>query len=463
MHQHKLLQILSKMPIPEVKRFKKHFKQEYPNRDVEQGILSQLVKYHPNFGQDKKEQETQFQKIFPPNFDGKRRSKELGKLSDHLESYLLLQKLKESEYEKGFLLLDIYKGYGLEDLFLGKLKDLNKSLAEEKSRDHWYWAKKTALEHKDYFSSYANPYNIGAAPIYKALESLDQYHAASILIYACEIYNRKNILSEELQTLPDLAPIIEAAIASDSFYHQSYALLLQLSMHGKEEVYFSVKKKVLDNLDKFPSNDQHDLINGILNYIAKKVREGDQKFLEEHFQLLPTCISQEIFITDGNFNPLQFINIVDTASKLKKYQWVEDFIAEWQSFLKPELKEDVLGIARCIELFARKKYKPVDQFLYTFRTKVLMLEFQARCLAIQTNFELEEFTLVEKQLDSFKAFIHRREEFQPTRKESVLNFIRFVRQLMKAEPNKTKLLKDLNTPKPILQKIWLQEKVQALK
>ena len=463
MHQHKLLQILSKMPIPEVKRFKKHFTQEYPNREIEQGILNKLVKHHPNYGQDKKEQEAVFKKIFPVKFDGKRRSKELGKLSEQLESYLLLQKLKESEYDKNFLLLDIYKSYGLQDLFLGKLKDLNKNLAEEKTRDHWYWAKKTALEHKDYFSSFANPYNIGAAPIYKALKSLDQYHTASILIYACEIYNRKNILSEELQALPDLAPIIEAAMASDSFYHQSYALLLQLSMHGKEEIYFSVKEKVLENLNRLPSNDQHDLINGILNYIAKKVREGDQKFLKEHFQLLPTCISQEIFITDGFFNPLQFINIVDTASKLKKYKWVADFISQWQSFLQPELKEDVLGIAQCIEWFARKKYKAVDRFLFTFRTKVIILEFQARCLAIQTNFELNELSLVENKLDSFKAFIYRREEFQPAHIKSASNFIRFVRQLIKPEPNETKLLKKLNTPQAILQKIWLQEKVQALK
>ncbi len=463
MHRNKIFDILENLSLKDTKAFQIHYKKNYPKRNIEGGILEQLVKLHPHFGKNRKDLAATYQKIFPANISEKIRSNTLNKLVDPLEDFLLLQLLQKNSFERNHLLAKVYKRKGLNKLVLKNWKAIDSDLGKRKVQEIWNWTERMKRSHETYFNPHNNHIKDGPDLLYNALDQLRFFHTAAQLRYACELYSRHNILKEPKPLIPDLEDCLNFALNSPSNFLQSYALTLQLIRNKEQGNYAQTRDKILTHFDEFHGEDQHLLINYLSNHIALKIRNGQQKFLKEQFELVKFYVPKKVFITDGYYNYVQFINIIHIAILMQDIDWVENFIKKRKAYLAEKTKAHVLILSNALVLFAKKEFKEVALQMHLFRSGEVLLEMWGRWLALQANYDLGEREELENLLDNLEIFIRRKKSLlNASLLKSGLSVVHFIRRLIKPKVDKIKLKKDLENTKLVYIKNWLLEKIEAL-
>ncbi len=463
MHRNKIFDILESLSPKNAKAFQVHFKKNYPNRNIEGGILEQLVKHHPHFGKNKATFEVLYQELFPPTMSEKIRSNTLNKLIRPLEDFLIWQRLQQNGYERDNLLAEVFKQQGLNELVLKKWKRMETDLIEKEPTELWTWTKQMKLNHESYFNPHQNLIKIGPTPLNNALDQLHHFYTAAQLRYACELYSRHNILKEPQPNIPGLETALNFALHSPTPYLHCYALTLQLIRNKEKGDYEKTKQKTIAHIDEFHEQDQHLLLNYLLNHTATKVRAGHQDFLVKLFELMKIFIPRKVFITDGYFNHDQFINIIDTAIKLKENEWAENFIEEWKSYLPKNIKADVVILSGAMVLFSRNEFAAAALEMAHFRSRQLHLELRGRWLFLQASYELGEREELDNHLDNLETFIRRKKNvLNPALLQGGLSIVHFTRRLIKPQQDKEKLKKDLAEATLIYMKNWFLKKIEDL-
>jgi hypothetical protein len=84
---------------------------------------------------------------------------------------------------------------------------------------------------------------------------------------------------------------------------------------------------------------------------------------------------------------------------------------------------------------------------------------RSRILQIRAGFELEEFRLIESQLENLRQLLSRKKELAYHR-EAYRNFERFLRRLMALSPDDDReaFLSELEGTEIVAEKDWLEEK-----
>lgn len=465
MSKPKLLQVLEQLSSEEVKKFQAYFIKNHSRKKVQGAILNGLIKVHPKFGNTKEALRETYQRVSPTYSEGKRFSNEMGKINACLEDFLVAQYMEAEQFERDLCLAKVFLKKGLREAYLNKLKDIDAQLDKEK-KGLWHWLKKMQVSHQNYFNPFKDQKEVSAAPIYESLAHAKQFYIAVQLRYACELYNRHIILKEEPPAIPDLEDLIADAISSPSLFHQSYALLAQLILKRSDDIYFQLKEKVCENIAHFQHRDLYILFTYLCNYIAWRVRNGEQSFLQEQFDLMQIFIPNKVFIIDGKFNHGQFINIIDTGSKLKKFAWLERFIEQWQMYLPVYIRPVILSLAKALMLFYQNKFTKAAKLANDIHTKDIQLELRRRWLILQAYYEEKEYQSLVLNFNSYETFVRRKGsegKLNEMHQQAAMKVSYFLKRMIKIEPNKKKLAADLDAAENIFLKSWLQEKISQLK
>jgi len=119
-----------------------------------------------------------------------------------------------------------------------------------------------------------------------------------------------------------------------------------------------------------------------------------------------------------------------------------------------------------IMLFEKKEYDQITDILTQANFKDIYYRCDARTLLIKAYYELQDFDLLEREIDNFRIFLLR-SKLSTRHKKSHHNFNNFVRDLLKIDSyqgdKKIKKLKDkIKKPKELVDVKWLSEKLACL-
>ena len=147
-----------------------------------------------------------------------------------------------------------------------------------------------------------------------------------------------------------------------------------------------------------------------------------------------------------------------------KFQWVESFIHEYKTYLPQEeaMYFHAFNLARLH--MARAEFQKIPGLLLGIYTRDTFHELDSRVMLIQAYYELDEFQMIEYQLENFKKVLQRKEVLMYHQK-NYNNFRRYFLKLIKIAPGNQTALKLLlekveNEPQ-IINKDWLLEKIIA--
>ena len=209
----------------------------------------------------------------------------------------------------------------------------------------------------------------------------------------------------------------------------------------------------------------------LINDASSKLNNGDNTMLPHLFELFKFGIEESILIHNQTITDRTYSNVVTIANLNQGFDYAFSFINEYTTLLPLIYQEDAntwasahtfynLGnLEACIELIGHYPFKH-----HSFKIQGNILLLQAHydnCLRDRTNYDLL-FHLAE----AFEKRLRRDTILSQNRKRAALNFINYLRQIIKPvmigydQKNAFRdILKKLKQEKNIIAKKWFMEKL----
>ena len=463
MHDNDLLILLAKLSEKELKDFDLFLKKNFKNDSILNRLLKFLRKNHPEFEPTKVTYEKAHHFIFKAKAYNKRLVlNTISRLRNELKKYLVYKHQDSFEFERDYILLKLYKRYNLEKHFNKQLSSMMNSMSKGSKQDMWYWLHEMQLSDLYYYDSMKDQVNIKDANLNDAMNHLDSFYAAAKLKYSSELYNRKRVMQSSDIQIKFLDQIEEQDWGSEFVYHRLYQLALKMIRDKNDSTFYLLKEDFLKNSYHLGQNDQYIITTYLLNYTSSAIREDRQNFIEESFALLLHGAKNDIFILDGYYNPIHFLNTVDVAGQLEEFNLAEGFIKNYAKKLNPAQREYYTKFCKALLQFRKGDFEKCSKLLINIKSKTSFESLRVRWLELVSHVELGNEMLVVSKCASFEQFVNRDKVISLNLKSSVLFSIKIIRNLLSSKSNKEKLEREIKSTNFFYYKSWLLKKVRAM-
>lgn len=461
MHNNKLLKLLAQLSAKEIKEFHSYVKRLFPNNSALNRLLEYLKKAHPDFSKDKLDSRKAHSYVFKEvEFKQQNINNAISDVRKELKRFLVWRYQEEFPYERDFLLLQLYKKLKAEKHFDQQLVTTMKGV-EKQRNDIWYWLKKMRIAHEYYYDPKKEQINVEGQKLEAIMVNLDLFYTAAKLKYASEFYNRNALLKKTPPNLIFLEEVMNKNWES-SLLHYCFQLVIQLLQTRKNEIYFKLKKIIIDNLGHFSAENLNTFFSYLINHHAYLNKGGAEINVEELLELYKYGIECRAFVVNGVFNVSHYNNIVDLACKLKEFDWLEEFNKNCSCHLPESISESTFRLSSAFILFAQEEYGEVISILLSTYPKGIHNEVRYRCLEIASNYEKHGGADRVIQLClACEQFTRRNKKMNSQMQRKLLNFTKIVKKLCrgKVEISKEELWDDLAQYEGVYFGSWVTQKI----
>lgn len=245
-----------------------------------------------------------------------------------------------------------------------------------------------------------------------------------------------------------------------ALYARTYEML---SDADPEAAYRSQIDLLVQNASLLNPDERRTLFLMAINFCIRQLNKGLSNYLSEVYQLYKRGLEEQWLFEYGQLSPWTYKNIVSASLKLRDFDWADHFIEQYRDYLPEELRR-IFHQYNLAELqLAKGDFRDVLRTLRYLYIKDPLTQLRSRILQIRAGFELEEFRLIESQLENLRQLLSRKKELAYHR-EAYRNFERFLRRLMAMSPDDARdvFLSELEGTEIVAEKEWLEEKGATL-
>ena len=385
-----------------------------------------------------------------------------------IEDFLLYMYQQENEKKQKIHLAEIYFRRGLPKHFNSTIRWCEKLQDTDTQINEDYYYSQYLIE--DIKSQYLSRQDKRRTEpnLQQVSQMLDVFYLISKLKKLCAIYVYKNLFKYEYdvkmhdEILQHIAKNDYSNTPAIPLYHA--ALLILMDKNDKD--YFAELKYLLhkhnDSLSLQEGKELHLIAR---NYCIKKLNKGEAKYGQELFELYETGLNNKVLLNDNLLYPWTYKNIVAVGLKLKAFDWTENFIHHYKSFLPAKQREDTFAFNLARLFFEKNEYQQVIQLLNAMKIDELTVQLDVKVILLKTYYELEEWNILFSLIDSFKIFL-RRKKGLGYHKDNYMNIIKYVQQLSNVNQYDKDALKKLKMQIAethlLTEKKWLLQKVNDM-
>ena len=491
----RLIEILKTFDKEELKKFERFLRSDFFNTNESiTGLFKALKKFYPEFNSSLLTQEKLFRQIYGSRkFDDKTFRYLITELYELAEKYLAISAYDRYPVEEKKILID--------ELLTRKLfSHANRHLkAADKEFEHEPVFSIDNINNKKEFAILWNHLSLSMdkqeAMADKRLELAENfvYYAISelvtiynILIGIKNAYNIdfdsrivesfiKNMdFKSMLKSLddPDILENISKSKWANIQAFKAYICFIITLLDIKDEIYFYRMKDILENSSNlFASEDLYNLY-GMLDSCChlKRMAIDDNKYLREYFILEKSALdkgllthSEEQFMQAGSF-----IRLFDTAITLGEPCWAKNLIDKYLDKTSPELKDDISNYSKAQLNFLEGKYENALDCITKVKFGYFTFKVYVRSLMLKIYYELNYTEEVFSLIDSFSGFLNENKRVNPNIRTDYLNFLLFVKNLLKnktgdySKEKQRKVADEITKCNTVANKPWLLEKAGEL-
>jgi len=308
---------------------------------------------------------------------------------------------------------------------------------------------------------------------------------SKLLKYFCAAKNTEKIRKIEYD-LPLLNSVKEhLAESSDKTIPVIYVYnnLLRLIEGGKPEYYYDLKGYLFDNLGTFNTIEIRQFLNHMTNYCTRRIKKGEYEFIAEKHEIYQVGLELKCWSTGIIFSTHQFINIVRNALLMNKIEWVKEFVAQYKCQLHIKHKEDILNYGQALLHFHLREFDKAhlylssinspEDFTYHLNFKVLLIKiYHEFC---ELSIDNADTHPINYELEAIRNHIvsTRNKKMSESLRQSYNNFIKIFKSILDRHKkllykqevsvkNVDKLKEKLHNTSPIMERPWLEEKIEEL-
>ncbi len=402
-----------------------------------------------------------FKKLFPRvPFDAAKLRYTLSFLAVLLKRFMVIEYQNNFPIEAQLTLCKSLRKRGLPELFEQEWKQLKKNQQEQKIRnfDYHFNNYQIAFEYYEHFLQHSRQ---GKIYLPEMAEELSHFTIAALLRQSCLILAMKNLWQQDFQ-LPLLTEVIAQVDRGDykdlpaiAIYYHGYRAM---SQPENEKDFIRLKQLIQQYWQQFPKTEIRDIYLMAINYCIKQLNRGARQYIQEALDLYRSGLDNESLLEDGFLSSFNYKNVLRLGIALKEFDWVEQFMEAYKSYLHPQERENTYLYNLAFFYFQKPDYNQAISLLQKVEFKDVFNHLDARRMLLRIYFELKEFDALDSLLDSFKTYIHRQKEIGYHR-NNYLNLIRFVRKLLQLQPSdqagRKQLQQKIEETKGVAEKAWL--------
>ncbi len=488
MHQTKLIRLLRTLPLDDLQALKEFLESPYFNKNKNIcNFFLNLSKFAPDYQQAELNRDTFVKIFFPDKVQDRafidRLNSQLYKLVLNFISIKLEQKDETVMYKK-ILLLDYEIEKGTINNYKKHIQLLKTEIDNKPMKTMIDYNNMILLAHMEKVTESKLKKQVSFK---ENIYLLDKSHASNKLPLLLNELNRSQVLNKPFDILSE-KNFLDTVLANN-FYNDKYIELthkqISFLINPDEDTYNYLKSIIRkkDNI-KFEQNITTNTRTILINYILKKVREGDKSFYNMAFDFLETEM-----IERGKLHFSVFANLITVALNVKSLEWVDNFLEENKNNITPIEKTNdayLLNLAKV--RFLQNKYKEalelvsqsaIPDIYYTINSKILKIKINYQ-LSLDKNIPDKQMTgilkMLESEISSLKTYLsesNNPQNVSPMRFLSWQHFANLMLRLYNAHGSvykhqalraiEIRIAEILQKNERISELDWLNQKISAFK
>jgi len=472
----KVYRILINLSSKQLNRLEKFIRSPYFN--VNEGLINLYAIFHELLkGNIDIEEKAAWSEIFIDQaFDQKRFRKLLSDLVVLIENFLMQEELQQTPLLKQNLLLQSIKKLSITPLQKKTVINSLKEADRRKEQSSEYFLQRFRIEKNQYnlithFERKAKKKSITASEDLQELsKKLDIFYLIEKMRHGTDLLTWSVMYKTDIDfsqfdftsKLIERSNYLEVP-AVNVFYN----IFKAFKDEQNTKHYFMAKEIMLNNLDDFPFEEQQDIYDSMISYCIGKVNKGEKEFIPEALDMYKTGVDTGISLVDGELSPTTFRNIVGVSLRFGYIDTAVNFIEEKIHLVKQKFKNNALNFNLARVYFYKKDHDKVLQHLNQVDFDDVWYNLNSKAMLIATYYELDEVVPLDSLLTSYSAFLRREKSLDEGRRHRYLNFVKFVKKLVKLFPVThealDKLKQEISDTKGVINKPWLLERVELLR
>lgn len=305
----------------------------------------------------------------------------------------------------------------------------------------------------------------------ESLDAFDVQFIAEMLKYAGEARSHEKVVRRKYESRL-LEPVLEAVRADESLLEYPaitiyyYIYLIQTKPEAESEPdYYALRRAIDQHGDLFSPTEQRDIYLMALNYCIAKMNKGFTPFVREAFEILQHSIESKIIMEKGVLSRWTYLNAALIALRLKEYDWVEQLIERYTSYLDEQHQQNFSNFCRAKLLVERKQYRDAMPLLVQFEPSDYLLNLNAKSMLLKMFYEQDEWDALDSLLESMRIYLKRKEVIG-YHKANYQNIVRYTKKLARINPfdkeQVTEFKGEVESASPLTERAWLLEQIEKL-
>lgn len=394
----------------------------------------------------------------------------LHQLKHQIEDYLVMETVKNDEAERSKILLRAYRKRRASEFLIDTATRVEKQL-EHVPKGVAYFGLYSEMVTTFFNHPYPNQFSKRRFSIQDVLKAADYQW------YSVRVTHLWNCLLEGFQFTAISPAMREDAAHMLQLYDKdpnlqtspfvtTYIIAIRDIAAGSTSVEHF--REMRANVEAFVPNAIHDEIMGLMNLLINYLyvlQLGSQiSYYDDLLDLYQMGLDNGGLYKDGYLSYADFINMVNIACRLKRFDWVTQVIDNYGNRINPQQKDGILKMVYARIAFF--KDNPAEALRILNQKKHGLNDAEKlyeKLLRSYCYHDLGEYDLLEAHLEAFRKFIGRASRFNANLRVPIQNFIKFLRRHMLAtEPQQLQaLLEDLKPMPNLYVYEWLKVKAQA--
>ena len=296
-------------------------------------------------------------------------------------------------------------------------------------------------------------------------DSFDEYVVIGKLRLACLMAAQQKVVKVEydLSFLPLIIKWLEKnellqKPAIGMYYH------CYLALTENDEKHFKRFRQLLElHGSQFDPSEVKDILLMAINFCIRQLNLGKRHFIQEAYDLYKLGLKNNLLTDGGLMSRFTYKNIVALGLGLEEFEWVEQFISNWQSKLEKQYQESSYRFNLAKLFFTKKDYTSAMPLLAQVDDSDFLLMLDAKVLLLKMYFEMGEWDALDSLLASFKTYLRRKKQIG-YHEQHYKSLLRYTSKLLKINHfDKTQLERlrnEILKNETVLEKDWLLQQLE---
>jgi hypothetical protein len=433
-----MIEYITKLKKEEFLKFKEFIYSPYFNSNINIiKLFEYIISLYPDIKKDDFTKTKLSHHVFSENKVNDLKVRKLvSDFSILFEKFLIQLEVEANDIGNRIYLLGSLRRRGMTKRLHTEMKELYNSQKSKFSRDGTYYLNQMNLE-SEYFMHNFSRFKLKFAEcLQRRSECLDYYFIFSKLHNFHEMsfnsVSKKKTFNKTYFT--EIMNHIENN-RNDILKNHPNIFIIYLVLKMEETLDDKYLVELLDYLKKNERKFTKESLSYYYHYVRAyytiKINMGQSDYREYAFDIIKLMDSKKLFLIDNIITDMEYNSVINIALALKEYQWLEDFMEVYKTYLDPVFSKDAYNLAKAKLLYEKKEYEKINDHLNEVEFKDPTYYYNSKFILGRVNYEMRNINGLKYIINNLSQYLRTKKILNAEQSNAIKTFNKYMSELIK--------------------------------